>query len=800
MKYFKLFVVQLLFSTSIFATTYYVSPSGDDTNSGTSEQLPFQSVQHAIDQMISGDVLKVMDGFYYGAIALKSGITIEAVNPRKAVFTSGELFLEPFSRLVPGGKVYKAPIGDREIQQLYYNNNAMTWAQWPNLQWSENWDASKKWKSAKTGTGPGVLKSDAFSEISGLDLEGGYCFLRYGKGNSCYSREIKSFNGTALHWNDDNFYEKEYTGEDGPRGSEEALLTLSEDHEWHPNKSRFFIAGDLDLLDAPSEWFVEDGYIYFQTPDGRNPIQGKVVINTLAYIIDETEAISYVAFNGVDFTGTSIKIEDEATNISFNDVHFTHIGSTPLFIDRIHGDSINKPITLEGTNINFEKCLFAGAQNSALKLSGSQLSVKDCVFMENNRHANFESRALLMYPSDAYVITENTFFNNCSDAIYIKLKKYVAGGNPEVSYNNIFNAGLYNSDVSGIYMPILSQGYSNIHHNWVHNINGNAIRLDLAGSELSVHHNVLWENGRGLNIEGYFGFNIYNNTAVYDAHGSSVTQNVISHFGEKTDDAAAANDDNFPPITQWNIVNNIVEDFLDRIGPRETDLYDPLTVHNLRKNSKDITVTNRNKVRGNLIGNTSNEFVNGSLNNLNLVPKTSSPPPSTKTVDQIQSQTSALTLANVCCLDNFRGAYAVNDPDPWSAGSSWLPNNLSNPRTMRLSEFMAKDMKNVSLIPSISEVANKSNGKDIAAIIENGSTDEFSVWPNPVKDKFSLRFTQEEPSVSIYIYNTTGTLVYQKQYTNAKSILLDNSVLDQGINILKVFTINKQYTTKVIKD
>jgi hypothetical protein len=201
-KVVKVLFFQILFSSTLFASTYYVSPEGDDTNNGISELDAFQSVQHAIDMMSSGDLLMVMDGFYYGAITLKSGITIKAINPRKAIFTSGELFLEPFSRLVSGGQVYKAPIGDLEIKQIFYNNAAMTWAQWPNVQWSENWENEKKWNTAKTGTGPGVLTSDAFNEISNLDLTGGYCFLRYGKGNSCYSREIKAFNGTALRWND----------------------------------------------------------------------------------------------------------------------------------------------------------------------------------------------------------------------------------------------------------------------------------------------------------------------------------------------------------------------------------------------------------------------------------------------------------------------------------------------------------------------------------------------------------------------------------------------------------------------
>jgi hypothetical protein len=343
-------------------------------------------------------------------------------------------------------------------------------------------------------------------------------------------------------------------------------------------------------------------------------------------------------------------------------------------------------------------------------------------------------------------------------------------------------------------MPILSQEYSNIHHNWLHNVNGNAVRLDLAGSELSVHHNVLWENGRGLNIEGYFGFNIYNNTAVHEEQGSSVTQNVSSHFGDKTDAAAAANDNSFPPITQWNIVNNIVENFEDRIGPREVPLYDAATAHNLRKNSKNITVTNRNKVRGNLIGNVSNEFVHYGLDNLSLVPKTSAPAPTTKTVDQIQSQTSELSLANLCCLDNFRGAYAINDPNPWVPGSDWMPLDLAVLNSMASSEQFAKSKKNVSFVPTI-------NTDQLSLSVQKTQKNKvLTIRPNPVKDRFTIQLDKTEKSASLCIYSTTGKLRYQKEFSNVSTIKLEGSVLTKGINILHVLTDKGSYSAKLIKE
>jgi hypothetical protein len=138
-------------------------------------------------------------------------------------------------------------------------------------------------------------------------------------------------------------------------------------------------------------------------------------------------------------------------------------------------------------------------------------------------------RPLMVYPSGDYQIRGNTFFNNPSDAVRIVPDRdKMQSLNPEFSNNHIFNAGRYNTDVSGVYFPSRSQRYAEVHHNWFHNINGNAVRLDISGKELNVHHNVFWSNYRALSIEGYGSFNIYNNTAVHNQTPADLIRNVLS--------------------------------------------------------------------------------------------------------------------------------------------------------------------------------------------------------------------------------------------------------------------------------
>lgn len=682
---------------SASASTYYVSPSGDDRNSGTSEAKPFRVVQHAIDRMAPGDELVVMDGVYAGELKLKSGITIRAQNPRKAVFSGAEPLDARFER--HAGNIYKTKISGSP-KQLFFNDQPMHWARWPNATWAENWMAEKKWANATEGTGPGVLTSDAFSEVKDFDLTGAYCFLRYGKGNSCYSRLIESFDGTTLHWNDDKFYSSMYTGEDGRKGSAEALKDPSFKSRAakfgiHPKNSKFFLAGSLVLLDAPGEWFAKDGFLYLHPFDGDDPNDASILIKTTDFCLDEGEPVSGVTIEGIDFLGCSVRLANrENADIAFENCQFKYGGAELLYVNRVQGwGETDKPVEIAGSNVRIERCLFAGAQNTGLRLIGSNLLLRNSVFMENNRHANFESRALLVENDGIYRITDNTFFNNCSDAIRIAPDPdtEIPRGS-EVARNHIFNKGIYNTDCSGIYMPSKSQAFVDVHHNWIHHVMF-AYRLDLAGSDLNLHHNVFWASKRGMSVEGYGNFNIYNNTCVHNIEPSELIRNVLNH----SDLSMGSMDLTFPPIEDWNVMNNLVEVFNDRIGPRERttqrDQERKGLLHPERAENWLIPIVNRGSMQGNLIGQHRDIFTNGELSGLNLIP-------TDPIVREGVPQTDELAAQGVKDLDSFRGAYDVGG-EYWYPGSDWMPNGLPVLKTMTKAQRFAEKYRTVSIVPEI---------------------------------------------------------------------------------------------------
>ncbi|MDX2431377.1 MAG: hypothetical protein QNK35_10610, partial [Bacteroides sp.] len=227
----------------------------------------------------------------------------------------------------------------------------------------------------------------------------------------------------------------------------------------------------------------------------------------------------------------------------------------------------------------------------------------------------------------------------------------------------------------------------------------NAVRLDQAGQHFSVHHNVCWASRRGLNLEGFDSFNIYNNTSVLNSNSCFITRNVDDKR-KGNGDATPSFDFGFPPIDDWNVLNNLITSFVDRVGPSEKSQYARSSnkggLHPDRPEKWDgtIPVIDRGDVQGNLTGFSQDIFVNGSLDGLNLIPRK-------KVVKNGVVQTDELAAEGIDDLDPFRGAYDVKEKNPWVPGSDWMPYGLPVLKSMAESEAFAKKVRPGSILPEI---------------------------------------------------------------------------------------------------
>ena len=78
----SLFFLIFLISFQVFAqSTYYVSPTGNDANDGSSAH-PWLTIQGAINNssVVNGDIIIVKDGTYHESINVTKGITIQSEN------------------------------------------------------------------------------------------------------------------------------------------------------------------------------------------------------------------------------------------------------------------------------------------------------------------------------------------------------------------------------------------------------------------------------------------------------------------------------------------------------------------------------------------------------------------------------------------------------------------------------------------------------------------------------------------------------------------------------------------------
>lgn len=244
---------------ALSAAEFYVSASGSDKNTGT-KTSPFRTIQKAADIVQPGNTCIIERGVYREHVVLhKSGepgnpivfraarpttVTIDGTNPIDAVW-------QPYRETI-----YRVSLA-HPTERLFFHRRAMTWARFLNMKFSENWVEDKKWARTDAGSGPGLVKCSALRPLGDLDLTGAYCFIKYGKGNNTWSRKITLWKPEEVlfEWNDEDFYDKAMTAEDGESAMPE---DISDDTLNRLIGNEFFLRGSLALLDAEEEWLFDE--------------------------------------------------------------------------------------------------------------------------------------------------------------------------------------------------------------------------------------------------------------------------------------------------------------------------------------------------------------------------------------------------------------------------------------------------------------------------------------------------------------------------------------------------------------
>lgn len=88
-----------------------------------------------------------------------------------------------------------------------------------------------------------------------------------------------------------------------------------------------------------------------------------------------------------------------------------------------------------------------------------------------------------------------------------------------------------------------------------------------------------------------------------------------------------------------------------------------------------------------------------------------------------------------------------------------------------------------------------------AAVLANTGnilTDKIILYPNPVINNLTISTTSENSISNIIIYDISGKLVFEKNFSNNENIIsIDTQTLDQGMYFIKIVSKNAIFTKKI---
>ncbi len=275
------------------ARVYVSAEEGSDSNPGTFES-PLKTIGKAMENLKAGGSCVIRKGIYGEELSgINSGleglpVTIRSYAGEKVIISGADRVNSHWEPWEEDPRIWRTPLTGPVFTQLFLKGASMSPARWPNMEYHENWITHKKWGYTGPGTTFGFISSDSLASLN-TDLTGAKAFLRIGKGNSCYSRDILEHGqGSAtFRWDTTQFIGTQFTGENGdPVKMANNGLANNE----------FFIIGKLGLLDTPGEWFYDSihQWLYFYPPGGEDPTEwtfdtryGITVLSSMVRLISD---------------------------------------------------------------------------------------------------------------------------------------------------------------------------------------------------------------------------------------------------------------------------------------------------------------------------------------------------------------------------------------------------------------------------------------------------------------------------------------------------------------------------------
>lgn len=463
------FLILPLFVSYSFAASYYVSQNGSDSGDGNYSN-PFKTIAKAASVANPGDICLI-----------KGGIYRETIKPLKSGTASSPIVF----KAVPADSVFISACDTAGIWSKYSENVFVT--DWPDTVTQLFIDGIPANQARYPNSGINLFSPATF-EVTMSDSEA--------RSDALNQAENFWKGGTIWAMLDYRWVAQVAT----ITASQPGKLTLT-GNTWVDNKGDgiAYITGIKAALDTAGEWHYENGKLYIQLKAGDNPGLHKIEIKSRKWTIDMSskrhiEIKDISTFGG----GVNMNKSDHCTldNLSMRYMsHFVNIKSGGSSWIRHEWTNINYDgigVGVFGSDNMIKNCEIAWSAGDGITLYGSNNKIVNCLIHDCNYSGSDCNPVTANGPG--HIITRSTIYNGGRGLICFSYTEQV-----KITYNHCYNASLLNWDVGGIYAWGTDAKRAVIAYNWVHDIIsggvykiGNGIYVDNYCSDITIHHNVIW--------------------------------------------------------------------------------------------------------------------------------------------------------------------------------------------------------------------------------------------------------------------------------------------------------------------
>lgn len=482
-------------------TSFYVSPSGNDANAGTSPGLAFKTIQKCATVAVAGDTCNISAGTYRETVTpANSGTSSSPITFQK--YGSGDVTVsgtdlvngwhqvdstdlaalavtDPyisssgFASGVSAGAIYSVGVtANAALQgnQVFDSGSSLVQAQWP---WPGTDPLNPNVELAQAGSTTTSIVDSALTQPT-----------NYWAGASVYTN----------YW----FWSQTNTVSSSASGS----LTLSSalTGQYPGTNSRYYLYGMLRLLAHSGSWYYDSAnhQLYVWTTSGTAPATDEIELKQRTSAFNLASR-SYITVDGIGLFGANINSNSSSVGLTIDSIDAQYVSPEYKSFNYIAGDR-DSGIMLMGTQSTIKDSTIRHSGGNGITLFGSYNTATNNVIEDVDTMGTYA--AGVNVGGNHQSVTHNTIARVGRSGIATAAFGGVPSQYNTFSYNDISSHAMLNVDTGAIYACCsLNMVGTSIDHNWLHDASPwsgalhtltAGVYLDNASGGATVSNNVGW--------------------------------------------------------------------------------------------------------------------------------------------------------------------------------------------------------------------------------------------------------------------------------------------------------------------